>query len=248
MCILLWVCKKYIINDSQSSSVSCLYHIMAATLLFRHPCNLFISGPSGSGKTHFVKRLIEYRDNVFQPVPTHIVWCYKEWQTVYAQLQEQEGEHITFVQGIPEDEEDLVSQVHIPHLLIFDDMLGEKEEEEIKLWFTRKGHHRNTSVVYITQNMFQPSKANRTISLNAHYMVLFQNARDKGQIKVLSNQVQLPHLMAAYQDATTQPHGYLVIDFHPQTPEPLRLRTDLFHHWVTGEDRGPVVYTPSHLA
>ena len=166
---------------------------MESSLFFRHPCNLFISGPSGSGKTQFVKQLIEYKLELFQPVPQKIVWCYKEWQTVYAQLQESQGHLITFVQGIPEDEEELVSDVNVPHLLIFDDMLGEKEEEEIKLWFTRKGHHRNASVIFITQNLFQQSKASRTLSLNAHYMILFQNSRDKGQIKVLSQQVQLPH-------------------------------------------------------
>ena len=65
-------------------------------------------------------------------------------------------------------------------------MLGDKDEEKIKLWFTRKEHHRNASVVYITQNLFQQSKSSRTISLNAHYLVLFQSPRDKMQIKVLA--------------------------------------------------------------
>ena len=41
-------------------------------------------------------------------------------------------------------------------------MLGEKDEEKIILWFTRKGHHRIASVIYITQNMFQQSKSSRT--------------------------------------------------------------------------------------
>ena len=68
-------------------------------------------------------------------------------------------------------------------------MLGDKDEEKITLWFTRKGHHRNASVVYITQNLFQQSKSSRTISLNAHYLVLFQSPRDKMQIKVLANQL-----------------------------------------------------------
>lgn len=216
---------------------------MEASLLFQHPCNIFISGPSGSGKTQFVKKLIEYKDNLFQNVPQQIVWCYKEWQSVYAMLQESEGSFIKFVNGIPDDEEEIVSDTSIPHLVVFDDMLGDKDEEKIKLWFTRKGHHRNASVIYITQNMFQQSKASRTMSLNAHYMVLFQNTRDKGQIKVLASQIQLPHLLQSYQDAISVPHGYLVIDFHPRTPDTYRLRTDIFHQWMTGDDRGPVVYT-----
>ena len=218
--------------------------IMETSLLFQHPCNIFISGPSGSGKTEFVKRLIEYKDNLFQPVPETITWCYKEWQAAYALLQEREGPSITFVQGIPDDDDELISDPSKAHLIIFDDMLGDKDEEKIKLWFTRKGHHRNASVIYITQNMYQQSKANRTISLNAHYMVLFQNTRDKGQIKVLANQMQLPHLLPAYNDAISQPHGYIVIDCHSKTLPMYRLRTDIFHRWLTEEDRGPLVYTP----
>ena len=68
--------------------------------------------------------------------------------------------------------------------MIFDDMLGDKDEEKNKLWFTRKEHHRNSSVVYITQNLFKQSKSSCTISLNAHYLVLFQSPSDKMQIKV----------------------------------------------------------------
>lgn len=218
---------------------------MESSLQFQHPCNIFISGPSGSGKTEFVKRLLEYKEDLFHPVPQKVVWCYKEWQTTYALLQEKEGSRITFLQGIPDDDEEIVLDVSIPHLVVFDDMLGEKDEEKIKLWFTRKGHHRNTSVIYITQNMFQQSKASRTLSLNAHYMVLFQNTRDKGQIKVLTHQVQLPHLFNAFQDAISNPHGYLLIDFHPRTQDTYRLRTDIFHRWLTQDDRGPIVYTKS---
>jgi hypothetical protein len=45
--------------------------------------------------------------------------------------------------------------------------------------FTKKSHHRNISVMYIEQNLFHKGKNHRTISLNAHYMVLFKNPRDE---------------------------------------------------------------------
>ena len=215
---------------------------MEDTVLFHHPCNLFISGPSGSGKTQWVKKLIEYKDELFDIIPERVTWCYKEWQSAYASLKETMPT-IRFIEGIPENEEDIVDDISQPHLVIFDDMLGEKDEEHIKLWFTRKGHHRNASVIYITQNLFQQSKASRTLSLNAHYMILFQNFRDKGQIKTLATQTQLPHLLPAYEDAISRTHGYLIIDFHSKTPEMYRLRTDVFHRWRTADERGPVVYT-----
>ena len=54
-----------------------------SSLFFIHPSNIFISGPSGSGKTEFVKKMIEYREDLFEILPLYIVWCYKEWQSAY---------------------------------------------------------------------------------------------------------------------------------------------------------------------
>ena len=31
------------------------------SILFQHPCNIFITGPIGCGKTEFVHKLIDYR-------------------------------------------------------------------------------------------------------------------------------------------------------------------------------------------
>ena len=86
--------------------------------------------------------MIEYREDLFGILPLHIVWCYKEWQSAYSVLQEREGSNIKFIHGIPDDEDEIVSDTSAPT----------KTKKKIKLWFTRKGHHRNATVVYITQN------------------------------------------------------------------------------------------------
>ena len=125
----------------------------ARGLLFKHPSNFYICGPSQSGMTEFVKKLIKHKELMFDIPPQQIVWCYKGWQTAYSQLQEHEK--IKFLRGIPDQDEDLVTDTGEAYLLVFDDMMGQdKDEEKIKLWFTRKGHHRNASVMYITQNLF----------------------------------------------------------------------------------------------
>ena len=208
---------------------------------------IFLSKVQAGVEKQFVHKLTDYRKDLFNIVFERVVWCYKEWQQTYSLMQEKfnsQFELIKFVEGIPMDENEIVSDVSIPHLIVFDDMLGEKDEEKIKLWFTRKGHHRNASVIYITQNMFQQSKSSRTISLNSKYMILFRNERDKNQIKTLAQQMQTPHLLLAYEDATSMDHGYLVVDFHSRTNKELRLRTDIFHRWYTeGDSRGPIVYS-----
>ena len=105
---------------------------------FKHPSNIFISGPSGSGKTEFVKKMIEFKEDLFDILPQRIVWCYKEWQKSYNILKEREGSNIKFIQGIPDDEDEIVTDPSATHLVIFDDMLGDKDEEKIKLWFLEK--------------------------------------------------------------------------------------------------------------
>lgn len=179
----------------------------------KHEFTMVVAGPSKSGKTEFVKKLVE-NTHWISPSPEKIIWCYREWQPAYESLQHR----VKFIRNIPEDDEKLVADIETRHLLIFDDMD----------WFTRKAHHRNTSVIYITQNVFDRAAQHGTISLNAYYLVLFKNPRDKSQIVVLSRQLDMPHLISAYHDATRIPHGYLIVDLSPQTPDELRLRSHMF--------------------
>lgn len=188
----------------------------------KHEFTMVVAGPFKSGKTEFVKKLVE-NTHWISPSPEKIIWCYREWQPAYESLQHR----VKFIRNIPEDDEKLVADIETRHLLIFDDMMGGRAIESIVDWFTRKAHHRNTGVIYITRNVFNRAAQHRTISLNAHYLVLFKNPRDKSQIVVLSRQLDMPHLISAYHDATRIPHGYLIVDLSPQTPDELRLRSHM---------------------
>ncbi|XP_048252517.1 E3 ubiquitin-protein ligase TRIM56-like [Haliotis rufescens] len=132
-----------------------------------------------------------------------------------------------------------------PHWLVIDDLLGDntkEEETEVLRWFTKKSHHRNTSVLYLTQNLFAQSPQHRTISLNAHYMVLFKNPRDALQIDSLARQVfpgKVPFLREAYEDATREPYTYLFLDLKPTTLQDHRVRACLF-----SRSELPLVYVP----
>jgi len=97
--------------------------------------------------------------------------------------------------------------------------------------FTKGSHHRNVSVVYLAQNLFPKNKFARTISLNAHYMVLFKNPRYATQFANLARQMY-PHksqfAVEAYKDATREPYSYLLIDLRPEHDDDLRLQTNIF--------------------
>jgi hypothetical protein len=106
-----------------------------------------------------------------------------------------------------------------------------KRTKGVASLFTKKSHHRNISVMYIVQNLFHRGKYHRTISLNAHYMVLFKNPRDVSQIMALAHQMyprRTQFFLEAFARATARSHGYMVIDMKQNTPVILRLRTFIF--------------------
>ena len=85
--------------------------------------------------------------------------------------------------------------------------------------------------MYIVQNLFHRGKYQRTISLNAHYMVVFKNPRDVSQIMALAQQMypkRTKYFLEAYAATTARPHGYLLIDMKQDTPDILRLRHQIF--------------------
>lgn len=190
---------------------------------WHHPFTCVVAGPTGSGKTHFVKELLSNLSWKVTPVPEEVVWCYGEWQPLYESLRS----HVKFIEGLPSDMDTWPPK---PRLLIIDDLMREADDRVSNL-FTKASHHRDISVIYIVQNVFDINKHHRTISLNAKYMVVFKNPRDASQITHLAKQMypgQVKYMQDAFKQATSRPHGYLLIDSTQYAPDELRLRSNIF--------------------
>ena len=87
--------------------------------------------------------------------------------------------------------------------------------------------------MYIVQNLFGKNKEQRTISLNSHYLVIFQSPRDASEITHLAQQMypgKLKYLQEAFKDATSAAHGYLLCDLRRKTTDHLRLLTNIIFH------------------
>ena len=181
-----------------------------------------ILGPSQCGKTMFVSKLLLNKEEMIFPNVGTVHFCYSQWQEKYNDLL-----GVTFHEGLMDFKE---INSKLPSLIVIDDLMDSLNEEVMNL-FTKYSHHQNISVVYITQNIFQQSKFNRTMSLNSSYMVLFKNPRDIGQVEVLGRQMygkKSKSFASAFKDATSEPHGYLLIDLKQEIPEKLRLRSNIF--------------------
>ena len=57
-------------------------------------------GPTGCGKSTFLKKLLELKDDEIFNAPSKVIWCYTQWQPLYASM-----EGVDFHQGLPEVEE-----------------------------------------------------------------------------------------------------------------------------------------------
>ena len=187
----------------------------------KHPFTCIIAGSSGCGKTQFVLNLVKNIESLIHPIPQKIIWFYSEWQDEYNKVNAEFNESIPKLCDIDKD---------TPKLMIIDDLMGKCDDILLQL-FTKISHHRNLSVIYITQNLFNKSKENRTINLNASYLVLFKSPRDSSSIIHLSKQIypgKNKILQEAFHDATSKSYGYLLIDLKPETPDLIRLRTNIF--------------------
>jgi hypothetical protein len=149
-------------------------------------------------------RLLQHLDTLCneQNFRRGIVWCYSEKSAVPTH---ELGTKIHYHEGIPTEIGKATGG-----LIIIDDLLNEAYSRQVCDLFTNGSHHRNLSVILITQNLFHQGKHCRDISLNANYLVLFKNYGDKKQFLYLARQVYPEHpesLYNAYLDATQQPHG-----------------------------------------
>jgi hypothetical protein len=200
------------------------------------PFTMLVAGITGAGKSQFVKKLLENQKSCIDKKIHKIFYHYSIWQSAYRQMNETIP-NIVFRKGIARNWEKLNENVEEddmkPYIIVIDDLMIEslKEESTSKL-YTVGSHHKNISVISLSQNLFPKLKEARTVSINCHYMVLYKNPRDKSQVKTLAKQVtdskgDYRHFLDSYADATKKPYSYLFLDYKPLTPEELKLRAGI---------------------
>ena len=199
--------------------------------VMQHPFTCFIAGCTQSGKTVWVKSLLENAQKTISPTPQRIIWCYGQWQPCYFDMVRLMP-RIEFNQGIPDDIDNAdYLDVSQRNLIVLDDLMAQSGKgKRIADLFTKGSHHRNLSIIYIVQNVFQQGKEMRNTGLNAHYIVLFKSPRDKQQFTMLARQInpeKVQEFMRSYEDSTSRPHGYLMLDLKPTTDDQQRLKTNV---------------------
>ena len=200
---------------------------------FQHPCSIVLSGPSGCGKSVLTKQII--CEDLIEESPERIIWCYGQYQPLYDGIKKTLP-HIEFVKGIPDFlEQDWYLNPGVRNCIVLDDLMGDaKKDERVSNLFIRGSHHRNLTVLYLTQNLFPQGKACRDIGLNTKYLLLFNNPTDKAQVMTLARRIYPTntHIFAsAYEQAVTKPYGHLLIDLRATTSDHERLKPNILSNY-----------------
>jgi hypothetical protein len=198
---------------------------------FSTPTSILLAGPTMAGKTSFVIKLLENASKMFKEVPTKILFCYLAWQPAFENLKK--ISNLTLQEGLPSRGDITELGILKGHkVVIFDDMLKYiVNDVNIQEYVTVSSHHNNMTVILLSQNIFAQGQTARTISLNCHYIILFNNKRDVSQVSRLGSQI-MPgkgrYFVESYEKATSVKYGYLLIDFSPHTDKQYQLRTRIF--------------------
>ena len=198
-----------------------------------------VVGPSMSGKSFFFKQMLE-RDHIEYDDPRkqrRIHWFYGQYQDTFKDMRRNIGKDIYFKQGLPEFEPDLCDiDPRYNNIVVLDDLMDMAVDSPIISKLFTHGRHRNVSVILLLQNAFPKGKYNTSISRNAQYMALFMCPADGRQIGIMADRIfdkNKPAFMEIYNDITSKPYSYVVVDNKADTPARRQVIADIFGNCVS---------------
>ena len=168
-----------------------------------------------SGKTFFLVELLKRTQTYLQPSPQRIIWLYKRWQPLYDVIKNTVLPRVEFIKGIPLNlEKDDFLNTRVRNLIVLDDLATDaSKDSRITNLLTEVSHHRNLSVIALNQNLY--FSKDPTQRRNCHYLILFNNPVDRQPVMTLARQKYQKNpreLLNHFEDAISQPYGYLLID------------------------------------
>ena len=185
---------------------------------FIKPASILVNGPSQTGKSFFTRKLVNERFELIDPCNfTQILWFFP-----LEIIDPLPG--VKYYRDIP-DLETIPSNT----LLILDDSLTELlNTPSFTNLIVKDCHHKNFVCIYISHNLFAPSKYGRTATINFNYIVLFPNSRDRLTVSNLARQTVLgSKLLHAYQEISKDIFQPLILDFTTRCQDKYRIRSHI---------------------
>ena len=175
-----------------------------------------------AGKTSLVKRLVQYRDEIFTERMQHIIYCYGETPGDIGEI----NTDIELFKGLPSEDELsawISNYKHQPWLLILDDLSQDFYNSPIGSEIcTKLSHHYSASIILISHSLY--GAKSRLINLNMHNFFLLPSSRGLDSLgcfsrqclgKGLSNSFVDSFLDATDKKGSGEKPPYLLVTLHP---------------------------------
>ena len=189
--------------------------------------NIIISGATSSGKTTALLRI--FKERLIEPFPEKIYYLYGAFQDFMKTWNsDKTNPHIEFIEGLKLE---CIDEFSGPKALIIDD-LSLTQNEELTNHFLRGSHHKQCTTFYICHSIFMNDSNFRILSNNAHYFLIFKNRRNQAQVARFAKQVfngnESKCITETYKYSCLQPFGFIMLCFHPRTPNEFTAISDFF--------------------
>ena len=195
-------------------------------LTLKHPRRMLIYGPSGSGKSTFVEKLLIYMKDIFDFYFDKIIYCSENWFPSYDEI------HGISIDKVNDLDREMIENLATDekNLIILDDNMHKFcKDPLISDIFTKYSHHKNIFVIILFQTNFPNEKYKMDIASNSTYIVLMSNPMNEKQMNLLCAQRGGAFIMNCYKEATNnRPYSYLFLDCDQETPDEVRVRTNIF--------------------
>lgn len=176
--------------------------------VFSLPFRMLVIGPSGSGKTNAALNIIRSLNDIFVDIT---VITKNSAEPLYEYLKHKLKDQCSIHDGIESTPSVDSFDKKDRHLIIFDDMVLEKNQKAIIDYYIR-ARKQNCSVMYLSQSFYQTPIM---IRKNIGYLVIkkLSSANDLVRIiKESSITESKESLMEMYKDCTKDKFSWLLID------------------------------------
>jgi len=217
---------------------------------FKHPFTALLVGASKSGKSTWIRQCLRNANDIFVSPPAYTLFYYAAWQDVYDQMR---TENLVNEWRNECPQKDYIEEMGAKYkssgglLVIIDDYLSQMNKDMAEL-FQVVSHHSKTSLFFLSQNLFHDDKHYRDMKMNVNYIILFKNPNNSKQAMRFFNQIApetSKALHKVFQKVTKKPYSYLIFDLHQETPDEIRIRTNIFpHEGSVGVRDSVTVYAP----
>lgn len=206
--------------------------IIVLMLISWNSCTLIVA-PSNSGKTVLASQIVLDRNRVFNVVSKVCLWFYDTLESVPDCLKGRQD--VILCEGLP-NLKLLKEYKDMKPLIVIDDQMTKMDKnKDCERLVSVLTHHYDMSVIFVLHSLFY-SKTVRMLRLNATYIILFRNNGDKLSIKCLGSQLfpgSTRAFVDIYEDITSKPYQYLLIDLHKHCPDKFRLRDNILPNVTT---------------